>query len=110
LAVRKHCGCPENCVKTNGSPLTGPASAASVLREGEDEQPRAWPRRPGSFAQRAAELGARTREIPDPVRDHQVDAVFTHGKGVHCCERQADPTTKFFLGRPVVGRREHRRG
>ena len=31
--MRKHCGSPENCVKTNGSPSTARAEAGSVRRE-----------------------------------------------------------------------------
>ena len=51
-AVRKHCGWPENWVKTNGSPATGAVAAGKgVAGEGEDEERGAGSRDPRGLAQ-----------------------------------------------------------
>ncbi len=52
-SVKKHCGCPENCVNTKDSPGSGSAVSASVLRENVNRNS-AHPGRPTRAASRTA--------------------------------------------------------
>ena len=62
-SVRKHWGCPENCVKTNGSPGTGSTSGENVFRENVNTNSAAAGR-----ATRAASPTARRNSAPDRAR------------------------------------------
>ena len=81
-------------MNTNGSPATGASRRQRVPREGEHEQSRAWLGHPRRLVERPSELRGGTREIPDAVRDHQVEAAVPR--------RDASPSAR---GPREVGRR-----
>ena len=62
-------------MKTNGSPATGrDLRRKGVPREREHKESRAWLGHPSRFIERPPELRGGAREIPDAVRDDQVEA------------------------------------
>ena len=89
-SVRKHCGWPENCVNTKDSPGSGSAVFGKrAAREREQEQRTSGSRHARGLSDRLPELTAGTREVPDPVRDDEVEDSRREGQLVHRRPQQA---------------------
>ena len=77
-----------------------------VTREREDEQPCRRRRDARGFAHRTAELLTRAREIPDAVRDDQIDRCIANGQAIHWRQREsyssagAAPDVEYAQSRP----------
>jgi hypothetical protein len=88
---------PENCVKTNGSPATGSISEGNVFREKVNTN-RSAPGLATRLTERSPELRRRVREVPDAVRDEQLEAAVPGRDLVHWREDQGQaPASPILL-------------